>query len=289
MREGTASLLALIGSLVLALITAFAVAATSINSNVPYSIYNPGPRGYSIVAKVAETAWSPSDLYGYNVTQYYLVVPFASAPDNETLTAIANWVGRGGSLVVLDEEGYSNTVLENLSLEARIENITVYDPYMNNGDRAEPVASATLDNITLRLCFHTVSLLRTKDGEILAHTSPLAYADLDHSGYYSFSDKLGSYPLVVLLRTWASEILVIPDTDFLSNHCVTASNNTVLLYMLFQGKKPILFMGLVRLSAADRLKHAYLGALSPLGLGARETALLLVVVLAVVVASRYEA
>jgi hypothetical protein len=292
-RKAVTQILALTGSLILALITALAVAASTITSNTPYSIYNYGDNGYSVMATKAKVIWSPEELESLNTTKYYLVVPFASEPDNSTLFAITRWLSRGGSLVILDEKGYSNTLLGRVFPDIRVLGTTVYDPYRNSGDRADPYAEIILNNDSYKLCFHTVKQLsiagNMPNASVIAETSPLAYADTDNDGYYGFGDRLGSYPLVVMVGVNESMLVIIPDSDFLSNKCLAKSLDNLLFLEKLLGRDPALFIGLVNATLGDRLRHAYTSAIGELGLSANQAALLLVAVLAVVVVSRYEA
>ena len=293
-RRKKRELVAVVALPVLALLSSALLALTLTTSTTPYSIYNSGDSGLSSLYKASKlVVWSPKDIERLDPERHALIVFMARKPGNETIRELLQWVSRGGSIMVLDEKGYSNPLLRGLGLPARIEGHWVYDPLRNAGSREDPLTSAKLGDREFRLVFHTVASL-TIEGEnsglvVLARTSILSYTDLDDNGYYSFSDTISSKPLVVVSHRGKSTTVVVPDLDFLSNYCSKKGDNLAFTRLLFKEKSIVLYSGLNNMSRVDLLKYTYYSSIGFLGVTAARLSLLLLLVFSAALVGVYEA
>jgi len=278
----------LLGSVIIALLAGAAISVPLVTSSAPYSMYNNGPRGYSALASMASRiVWGPG-LSGVSDKDYVLLVAATKPLGNESLKNLVEWVETGGELIVLDEHGYANRLFDELGLGLRVRDVAVYDVLSNDGSRLDPVAVVRVSGEAIRVVFHTVSLVEVNSSvEVLASTSPLSYADIDGDGYYSFVDRLGPFPLVAMAGHNGS-VIVIPDLDVFANKYIGMYNNTGFLKTLLAGRKLAIYAQALNASSNDYLKYRYYSLFRSLGVSSTSLSLYALIVLAVVVVSRYE-
>ena len=104
-------------------------------------------------------------------------------------------------LVVLDDYGFGNTVLNHLGLEARFAGSQLLDPlfnYKNENlpkitDFAPGPATSGVESIVFN---HATSLDNIPQSQVIAWSSPFSFLDENQNGYWDGEETKGSFPVV---------------------------------------------------------------------------------------------
>ena len=105
---------------------------------------------------------------------------------NEELPKIRRFVNNGGTLLLLDDYGYGNSVLAHLGVPVRFTNKPLLDPlfcYKNQWlpkitDLAPNVKENGIDVIVLN---HATTLTNVAEAEVIAWSSPTSFLDTDEN------------------------------------------------------------------------------------------------------------
>ena len=286
--------------LALALVLAVSILAIIANlpSPTPYSPYNTGSNGYSRLVREVNVRiiGSPVEVEADSPSNITVLVPLTRELDQASASVLQELLARGATVVVLDENGYSNSLLEALGIKARVECWKVLDEVSKLGDRAHPLVRVWLRGETSPMLlatylpsYITLSTSRGLVGQ--GYTSSYAYADLDGNMYFSGTDRMGSYTIVAAWRIEGGTLAVIADLDALSNALFSNADNSRLLQSLVGSGRLVLALEYINHTWFDSLKLAFekasLGSRGGLqSLGVLEFALLALLLVVVRYAGR---
>ena len=208
------------------------------------SIYNTGGNGASLFYEKLEPRLL-LDIEGLEKlsNNTAVITPLLKKPSDRDYTAMLKYVYRGGLLIVLDEEGYSNRLFSILGLNIRVMNTTVLDEIMKNKTRYYPLAllAKPVNSIDHVLLYKPVYIYIRPIGkrvEVVAETSPYSYADMDGNEYYSFGEPMKSFVVCIRVGYGAGSIILISDKDFISNNVVESSSNIEFIEYMIGNRTP---------------------------------------------------
>lgn len=219
--------------------------------------------GFSLVVLVALTMWMPSvdDLFVENpywngLSGFYVecdpirldvlsdwgsfLVPadnstlFIIGPDSEfdvfDAEAVSDYLGSGGRVVLMDDFGSGNQLLELLGLDTRFTGLSLEDPLFYEGDFGFPVVLdvglAGVDEVVLNLPTGLEG-----GGTVLASSSPFShYVGVVDSG------DLGSVPVIVRVSVGEGVLFVVSDSSVFINSMIDYRDNRALLGALARGR-----------------------------------------------------
>lgn len=226
----------------------------SVPSSTPYSPFNDGPRGYSTMAGItgAEPVIS---IEGSGGT---LIIPLAHGLSDEEMRAVASFVASGGRVVIIDEGGYSNTLLsEYLNLSIAVVAAPVLDYVLNyDGNSSIPLINASVNGNIFTCYFLKPSSISLLNGsaEVIATTSRLSFRDNDRSGFFSLGDQFGPFPVAVVSGTVAGRVYVITDLDAFSNSLISLGNNSEFLKLVIGEGQASVYLGGLNTTPVDIIK-----------------------------------
>lgn len=242
-------------------VAAFIAISTNMPSSTPYSPYNTGDYGYSKLLQLlccAEVVRTPMEISKANVS---VILPVTRKVELSGYEELIDVVLAGGTIVILDEEGYSNDLLRFLGLKARIEGHKVLDEVVKLSSREYPIASLYTDNQTTRYVIATyrpsyIAIENVFDKGFTGVTSNYAYADIDRNSYYTVGEEMKNYTIVWSARVGSGCIWVVADLDVLSNRLVDKLDNSALLRMLTGSRRVYILVDGIELKSLDLIKYS---------------------------------
>lgn len=159
--------------------------------------------------------------------------------DGYEVEAVRRFVSSGGMLLVLDDFGYANTLLEGLNLRFRFNGSLLLDPLFMERCRIAPkIRDVRLEGFEstegVRLNYATVI---DGDGfDILAYSSSFSFLDLDYDLSWSSGEPLGPFPVAVSVRMGSGLIVAVSDSSIFINSMLGYDGNSRLLYRLLSGR-----------------------------------------------------
>ena len=228
-------------------------------STTPYSPFNTGPRGYSLMLSLmdAELLTSLDDFNGS------VIVPLTHELSEEEMAVLSRYVYAGGTVIVLDERGYSNNLLSNyLNVSIVVVPSPIYDYVLNYGSNAsQPLVMAFISDENLTCYFGgpaSVSVRMTA-AIAVANTSEFSYRDVDRNGFFNLGDRFGPFTVVIGVRVGRGKIFVVTDLDVFSNELIEIADNSGLLKHLTDQEPVGIYLDGLNTSIVDYMKfYSYL-------------------------------
>ena len=159
-----------------------------------------------------------------------LLIPYVSSIPEE-LHYLKVFVSRGGRLILADDYGHGNEILEYLELEARFSGDTLLDPLVNYKNKrfprilnfeSDPLTSNT-DNLVFN---HATSLINVSENVVLAMSSPFSFLDYNGDGTRESSEPTGPLPVISRHEVDNGEVILISDPSiFINSMDKIAGNN----------------------------------------------------------------
>lgn len=244
--------------LVITLVVVIPISSVALLINLPtetlYSPFNSGVSGYSGVMELlySSVAYGLSDIpKGFNGS---ILLPLTRDLVIHDYVVIKELVEGGVNLVVLDEYGYSNKLLNYLGVNAVVVSGVVLDEVFKGFSRYYPLIKFSLDSKSLELTTYRPAYVEVFDGDysLIATTSNYSYVDVDGDGYYSVGEVMKPYIIVYSRRLGNGSITIITDLDVLSNELL--SMNLVGIKELV-GSPTYLVISYLNLSSVDYVKY----------------------------------
>lgn len=169
-------------------------------------------------------------------TTLFIIGPSTSFSQEE-VTWIKDYLHRGGTLVLADDFGTGNQLLEGLGVEARFSGGLLKDPLFRDGSALLPITLQTeyvgVDNVV----FNYATVLTDASGaEVTAWSS--SFSVLEASGGEPQPD-MGSWPMVAELSLETGNLVLVSDSSPFINGMIRKGNNRQLLWALLKGEAVI--------------------------------------------------
>lgn len=162
-----------------------------------------------------------------------IVIPYLDFQKAE-LEELQRFVNRGGSLILADDYGYGNRILEYLGLKARFTGDVLLDPLINYKNQNFPrinrllsdPLTANTDNLVLN---HATSLSDIADSEALALSSPFSFLDSNDDSIREDSEPNGPMPVISRHHLGEGEVVLIADPSIFINSMDSIEGNAALI------------------------------------------------------------
>ncbi len=192
-----------------------------------------------------------------------VLVAIASQTYNEEdLERIKLYVNQGGTLLLMDDFGYGNSILSYLGLSARFSNKPLLDPlfcYRNQNlpritDFTPRVKAAGIEVIVLN---HATTLSDIAGEQAIARSSAASFLDTDESGNWSEGEPKGPFAVAAEIKLGKGIVYAVADPSIIINTTFGRDNNEAFIkYLITRRGEP----GTVTVDASRLLK-------SPLDIG----------------------
>lgn len=175
-----------------------------------------------------------------------LLIPYLSLTDAE-LQAVKDLVNLGGTLILADDYGSGNKVLEFLNFKTRFSGLPLLDPLVNYKNQwfprivnlSESPITEGIENIVLN---HGTALVNVLPEEVIARSSAFSYIDLNANAKQEADEPSGPHPVVSRHSLGSGQVILIADPSLLINGMSTIENNRKFLQNIAALKtSPLLF------------------------------------------------
>jgi hypothetical protein len=150
-----------------------------------------------------------------------IVVPYLEFTSDE-LGQIESFVSGGGRLILADDYGHGNRILEYLELEVRFSGDRLLDPLSNYKNSLLPrIIHLKADPLTINteslVLNHATCLLNTVDAGIIALSSSFSFLDENDNGKYEDDEAIGPLPVIYREIIGNGQIILISDPSLFIN------------------------------------------------------------------------
>jgi hypothetical protein len=162
--------------------------------------------------------------------QVLVVIPYLEFSQAD-LDRISKFVQAGNTLVLMDDFGYGNSILQNLGLSARFENRILLDPlfcYKNEylpriTDFSAGLKEQGLEAIVFN---HATVLSQVDNSEALAWSSANSFLDSNQNGKLDQGEPAGPFAVAAELHSGKGTVKLVSDPSIVINSMIGENNNS---------------------------------------------------------------
>ncbi len=245
--------------LMAAIVLASIIIVAAYPSTTDFSIYNPWWNGYSEMRRVLGAhviEFSLEDFLRTTSTNITLItVPYTRFSAGE-LEALKTFVSKGGRLVVMDDFGYGNQVLEYLGVQARFTNDSMLaDPVFNYRNCRLPIVrNVDYPNVSEVVLNHASTILLMEVARIIANSSSYSYLDANFNGVWDEGESVGPFPVAVELDYGNGSIVLVSDPSIGINGMIGMGDNLEFIKSITGGRRVVIDESHVPGSMHDEVK-----------------------------------
>jgi hypothetical protein len=144
------------------------------------------------------------------------------------LTLIERFVTGGGTLLLMDDFGYGNTVLAHLGIEARFSHQPLLDPLFCYKNPALPMItdfSPKVDGVDEVLMNHATTLVGVVDPAVLSRSSASSFLDSNENSSYDEAEPKGPFAVAAKYKVGEGAVVLVSDPSTLINSVVGRFDN----------------------------------------------------------------
>jgi hypothetical protein len=214
-------------------------------STADFSTYNPdwngGVQTREFLSENHQVIVMPvrSDLasFGPNETAFIILGPSGNFSENDIYT-IRKFVESGGLLVLGDDFGSGNELLNNLTTSVSFSNMLLQDDVNFWKNSTFPVAATSIVNVSNITMNYATSLVITGTSiKVLAITSSFGRISKNESE----RGQQGSYPVIAHFSYGKGEIVAVADPSIFINSMLPMEENNLLLEELVGNRTTVIF------------------------------------------------
>jgi len=217
--------------LTIALILVLAIIVWFFPSNEDFRTDNPSWNGAEDISSIhtASPLESLPDLPSSPEGTTLILIPYLNFTPSE-LEQLNSFVTLGGTLILADDYGYGNQVLEYLGLQARFSGQPLLDPVSNYKNERLPLIfhlqpSSLTSNIERLALNHATCLTNVETTDILALSSSFSFLDLDGDQIWVEDEPIGPLPVISQHNLGSGQIILIADPSLFINSMRTIESN----------------------------------------------------------------
>ncbi len=161
-------------------------------------------------------------------------IPYEPLSEQE-LVKLSDFLTDEGVLILMDDYGYGNMLLEHLDLSVRFANTPLLDPlfcYKNKWLPKITNVSQTLGVECIVLNHATALVNVSKEVEVVAWSSSFSFLDTDGDSYWSEGEPIGPLPVSALTRVGGGLLILVSDPSILINSMIDMADNRMFLSAL---------------------------------------------------------
>ncbi|TFH13015.1 DUF4350 domain-containing protein [Candidatus Bathyarchaeota archaeon] len=151
----------------------------------------------------------------------------------ETSRIIIDYISRGGGLVLLDDFGTANKLLEALSIDVRFTGELLRDPiYREKNSLMPKVEVKNITGVNRIVLNYPTTLTQSTNTQVLAYSSPLSYVTVSQT-----DPPLDFYqsPIITRVRMGEGWVILVSDSSIFINSMIHKEDNQALLEYLARG------------------------------------------------------
>ena len=157
-----------------------------------------------------------------------ICVPYLPYGDDD-LARLKTFANDGGTLMVMDDFGYGNTILAYLNLNCRFAGVPLLDPlycYKNQWfPEITDFRSAVSKDIKVVVLNHATALLNSGNSQVIAWSSTSSYLDQNGNGAFDNGDLQGPLPVAAKIPLGTGSVILVSDPSILLNSMLIKDDN----------------------------------------------------------------
>jgi len=160
-----------------------------------------------------------------------IIIPYLDFTPTD-LEGIYRFVSQGGTLVLADDYGFGNQILEYMGLKVQFSGQPLLDPLMNYKNKRLPqishiIASPITGNTESLTLNHATSLIYAEAGDTLALSSPYSFLDLNDNEALDEGEPTGPLPVISQHNLSSGRIILIADPSIFINSMANLASNRI--------------------------------------------------------------
>ncbi|AFD00170.1 hypothetical protein Mtc_1416 [Methanocella conradii HZ254] len=211
-------------------------------SEADFAMTNPSWNGlYALSSEVgARPLYSLSSLSDKGGVDTLLIIGPANNYNYDESLEVSSFLSRGGTVVVMDDFGASNSMLHAISSPISINSVPLCQHENYYVNMTFPIISDVSEtpftrNVSSLVLNHPAALNVTGDARVIASTSRYAWLDLNHDSMLDDGERTGVYPVAASCDYGNGKLLVFSDADIFINSMLGKGDNRALLKQLLAG------------------------------------------------------
>ena len=184
----------------------------------------------------AENIDSLDELPGMPQGTVLISIPYLELSDDE-LAEIKQFVNDGGTLLLMDDYGFGNSVLEYLGVSVRFSNQPLLDPlfcYKNPWlpkitDFSPEVKESGINAVVLN---HATVLTNAVASDIIAWSSGYSFLDTNENESWDQDEPRGPFPIAAKLNLGKGLVAIASDPSIMINSMVDRDDNYAFIQYL---------------------------------------------------------
>ena len=223
------SLRSFLAAVTVAVLVLLGVLVWFLPSDEDFRVENPSWNGVSWLAGSGFTmVESLRELPGPAAGSTLVVVPYADFTPAD-VSRLEDYVRRGGRLVLADDFGFGNSLLEAMGIAARFSGVPLLDPLFSYRNPSLPrvtrfAADPLTDGLEELVLNHPTGIVGA-DGLVLATSSSFSFLDEDGDGGPDAGEPAGPVPVVVRQGLGSGEVLLVSDPSLFINSMTGLGDN----------------------------------------------------------------
>ena len=162
-----------------------------------------------------------------------LLIPYVDFTVSE-LQTVKDFVVQGGTLILADDYGYGNRVLEFLGFKARFSGRPLLDPLVNYKNQWFPrivhlndsPLTEGIENLVLN---HATALMNVPADEVIAQSSAFSYLDLNANEKQEADEPNGPHPVISRHSLGGGQVNLVADPSLFINSMSGIEDNHQLI------------------------------------------------------------
>ncbi|MCW4029796.1 MAG: DUF4350 domain-containing protein [Candidatus Bathyarchaeota archaeon] len=217
-----------------------------------------------------------------------IIIPYSEYTPAE-LEQIKNYVESGGTLLVMDDYGSGNQILENLGVNIEFVGKPLLDPLFDYQNKQLPIITdfkntSQTANVSSVVFNHATSLRILANYTILAYSSGFSFIDENNNQEWDNEETVGAQPVAAYTQIGEGYVVAVADPSVLINSMINLNDNQRFITNLvrIQSSNPKIYLDQTHLinsplsDAKTSLNLIYSAAASPIGIVCVVAALLAV-------------
>ncbi|MFC2002732.1 DUF4350 domain-containing protein [Chloroflexota bacterium] len=177
----------------------------------------------------ADNIDSLDDLPAFPDKAVLVAIPYLEYSDEE-LSKLKRFVDNGGTLLLMDDYGYGNSVLAYLGVSARFTNKPLLDPLFSYKNQSIPrvmdFAPGSKDgDIDVIMLNHATTLTGVMDSGAIAFSSSASFLDVNENMSWDQGELKGPFVVAAQLRLGKGTLALVSDPSILINTMIGRDNN----------------------------------------------------------------
>jgi len=187
-----------------------------------------------------------------------ILIPYLDFTPEE-MEGLREFAASGGTIILADDYGYGNKVLEYMKIKAKFSGNTLLDPLLNYRNQNFPrilkfKTSALTNGVESLTLNHATCLEDVGSGKVLAWSSSFSFLDLNENEAQEEGEPVGPMPVISRHNFGEGEVILIADPSLFINSMQVMDDNGALIENIVKNSPSDILLDQSHLPASN-LQH----------------------------------